>query len=280
MISPEQGEEIREKEAAYFDNWARLYLSHRKPDALVIDPCQFLKEMTLSVVCGGSEPRAELWARALDVLGLDTIPGKTILDYACGVGRFGVFLALKGAARVEGFDISAESVKIATLRAQINRVEDRANFTVMSADKLEYESETFDIVFGTAALHHTHKYPNVEKELHRVLKNGGRAIFAESLGCNPLFEGLRAFLRWKSKKGEAGETNLRYCDIFRVGAPFSETKIYELTLVFALKRVFQGHYGNAPTRAVLRLAKKVDGYLLTIPSLRRYCGEVVIEYIK
>jgi len=58
---------------------------------------------------------------------------------------------------------------------------------LMDANSLIFEDETFDVVFGSAILHHL----DVEKSvnhIHRVLKPGGKIVFLEPLNMNPLYK--------------------------------------------------------------------------------------------
>jgi ubiquinone/menaquinone biosynthesis C-methylase UbiE len=68
---------------------------------------------------------------------------------------------------------------------------DKQNFPVehhlMDANNLTFEDETFDVVFGSAILHHL----DIEKcinHVHRVLKPGGKIVFLEPLNMNPIYK--------------------------------------------------------------------------------------------
>jgi SAM-dependent methyltransferase len=60
----------------------------------------------------------------------------------------------------------------------------------MNAEALSFASNTFDRVCGTAILHHL-DLERALAELRRVLRPGGRAIFLEALGGNPLINWYR-----------------------------------------------------------------------------------------
>jgi SAM-dependent methyltransferase len=62
----------------------------------------------------------------------------------------------------------------------------------MPAEKLAYPDETFDVAVGFAIIHHL-DLTKAFKELHRVLRPGGVAYFAEPLGSNPLIQLYRRF---------------------------------------------------------------------------------------
>lgn len=64
-------------------------------------------------------------------------------------------------------------------------------FHVMDAHKLDFEDNSFDLIFGGALLHHL-DLPTVMKEMNRVLKDGGKFVFWEPLLLNPIALIVRA----------------------------------------------------------------------------------------
>jgi len=120
---------------------------------------------------------------------------KDVLEYGCGVGNFSFELAAV-AARVTGIDISPESVAKARRRAaSLDR--QAMVFEVMNAEAMTFPDESFDVVVGSAILHHL-DLERASAEIMRVLRPGGRAIFLEPLGHNPalvLFRKLTPSMR-------------------------------------------------------------------------------------
>ena len=114
---------------------------------------------------------------------LSDLHGRRVLDFGCGSGWNSVDLALRGAT-VDGFDISRESLKIAQEYAEKTKVADRIYFRKDNAEDLSYEDNLFDIITGTGILHHL-DLNAAFREIHRVLKPGGKAYFIEPLGHNP-----------------------------------------------------------------------------------------------
>ena len=67
-------------------------------------------------------------------------------------------------------------------------------FHLMDAHKLEFEDNTFDMVFGRAILHHLDL--NIAlREMKRVLKPRGKIVFSEPLGINPVAKVVRYLTR-------------------------------------------------------------------------------------
>ena len=106
--------------------------------------------------------------------------GEDVLEIGCGVYYTTVMLA-KNKANVFGIDISDKSIELARKNAAEHGITN-INYSVMDAEHLEYENNKFDRVFGTAILHHLNLEQSL-KEICRVLKPNGKAVFMEPLGA-------------------------------------------------------------------------------------------------
>lgn len=115
-------------------------------------------------------------------------PDQRLLDFGCGMGVSGITFARLG-YKVDGFDISPGNIEVASQLAARYELGDRCNFTTMTAETLEYPDNHFDVVAGMDILHHV-DIPVVMKEVHRVLKPGGIAIFKEPVRV-PLLDSIR-----------------------------------------------------------------------------------------
>ncbi|MFZ5746839.1 MAG: class I SAM-dependent methyltransferase [Pseudomonadota bacterium] len=115
---------------------------------------------------------------------------KQVLDYGCGRGEYALKL-LEFGASVSGIDISENYVRLCEKAcAEHGYDESRYNFQVMDAHKLTFADNSFDYVVGNGILHHL-DFKVAMKEIFRVLKPGGRAVFQEPLAGNPLLGLLR-----------------------------------------------------------------------------------------
>jgi SAM-dependent methyltransferase len=117
------------------------------------------------------------------------LAGQHVLEFGSGASAQAFFLAQHG-AHVTGIDISPVAVEQGRQRAASEHLEDRIEFRVMDAERLDFESAAFDLVCGSAVLHHldlTLAYP----EIARVLRPGGAGIFVEPLGHNPAINAYR-----------------------------------------------------------------------------------------
>ena len=105
------------------------------------------------------------------------LPYDRALELGCGTGFFLLNLIQAGVARRGSVtDLSPGMVKVATRNGQSLGLD--IDGRVADAEGIPYDDDTFDLVVGHAVLHHI---PDVElslREVIRVLKPGGRFVFA------------------------------------------------------------------------------------------------------
>jgi SAM-dependent methyltransferase len=111
----------------------------------------------------------------LELLG--NVRGKKILDFGCGSGIYAKLLTKKG-AKIKGFDISPEMIKIA------KKENPELDLRVGSGYNIPF-NEKFDIVFASLVVHYLKDWDKMFKEIRRVLKDGGIFIFSTG---NPVAE--------------------------------------------------------------------------------------------
>ena len=269
-LTPAEWERIESEEhdAQYRDSRPFDFANYK------IDPAHVIWWEDYCYKRGRRTDRGHRTKRVFELMGLDSLEGKTILDVGCGNGQYSVFFAMMG-ARVHAFDLSPVGVEIGKRTASENGVSDRCSFSVQNASKMDYPSNSFDIVVFHEVLHHAIKYPGVREETLRVLKKGGLMICAETLEGNPLLSlGRTISMRGQERKGDVILT-LRDLNDFAQGF---ETEHFELmSLLFMAKRIFRNYLGFAPIRWLLFALKKTDDVLLkACPSLKQYCSECVL----
>lgn len=106
--------------------------------------------------------------------------GDRVLDVACGPG----FLTMAFGARcreVVGLDATPEFVARASEEAD-ERGLSHVSFVLGDADRLDFDSGSFDIVSCRAAFHHFPEPERVLREMARVARPGGRLLVADMLG--------------------------------------------------------------------------------------------------
>jgi len=99
--------------------------------------------------------------------------GKNILEIGCGVGIDLVRFA-KGGALVTGIDLAEKSIDLAERNFQYHGVE--GNLRLMNGEALEFEDDSFDMVYAHGVIQYTADPQKMIDEIHRVLKPGGEAI--------------------------------------------------------------------------------------------------------
>ena len=111
-----------------------------------------------------------------------TRPDDLVLDFAAGTCWASECLAAAGpAAGVGGSVDRDDAARQSSGSAPITRLifRDEARFVVARGQQLPFGAETFDGVLCMNALHHMPSYADALREIHRILKPGGRAVFSE-----------------------------------------------------------------------------------------------------
>lgn len=118
------------------------------------------------------------------------LTGKRVLDLGCGQGDLTIRLLKQGAV-VTGLDLSAGMLEVARQRVELYAGGCRARFVASPAERTGLPSASFDVIVGRWILHHI-DLPAAAMELARLLAPGGRAIFLENSGANPVLNYARA----------------------------------------------------------------------------------------
>jgi SAM-dependent methyltransferase len=202
---------------------------------------------------------------------LGDLRGREVLEVGSGMGEMTTQLARSG-ARVTAVDISPASIAVARRRAELHGVDGSIDFVVAAGERLPMEPDRFDIAVGKAVLHHL-SAAQAAPELHRVLRPGARAAFAEPLGTNPVIAFARDHLPYPGKNPRGADVPLSYGDLAAWEAPFSVAEHREVQLLESVERAL----GVRPMRSL----RDADDWLLArFPGLRRLCRYVVITVVK
>lgn len=221
--------------------------------------------------------RRWLYRTSMRALEAEPLAGKQVLDYGCGPADFGIWMATEG-ARVTLLDLSPAAIEVGLKRAQASGVTVRGVAADASCLSMLGDAE-FDLVFASAALHHTLKYPGAVEELARIMKPGARLVLCETWGGNPLLNTARklhaALIREAAEQGEdiiLSQAELRALDPY-----FFEVRVETRNLLAMGKRLLRGRFERRWARALVRTLERMDGALLALaPPLRNWCGEAVI----
>jgi SAM-dependent methyltransferase len=130
-----------------------------------------------------------------------------------------------------------------------------------------YEDESFELVFGQAALHHlSHDIEGIAREVLRVLKPGGRLVFIfEPMGHNLLVAAVRAVNMARHELGD--ESNLYLSQFERmVKCGFSECEVQMFNLLGYPMKAFSDRMGFLSDGI-----RRIDSWLFArFPKLLRY----------
>ncbi|ROR06733.1 class I SAM-dependent methyltransferase [Erwinia sp. JUb26] len=100
-----------------------------------------------------------------------------VLDLGCGAGHAS-FIAAQHVKEVVAYDLSE---KMLTVVAQTAKERGYHHLTIRQgyAEKLPFANDEFDIVISRYSAHHWHDVGSALREVRRVLKPGGKAIFMD-----------------------------------------------------------------------------------------------------
>lgn len=217
------------------------------------------------------------------------IKNKKVLNLGCGLGEEAVYLALLG-ANVYAIDISQEMLNITKKLAHRYKVDKRISYLKMSAEKLKFNSNTFDAVLGCNVLHHVNIQKTI-REVKRVLKPKGIAVFSEPLTYNPI---INIYRNMAHNVRTDDEHPLSYEDIAVIKKAFIRTNHKEFhlfTLLIFVWFYFIERLHPNKVRYWKKIINEADKYktifsflnsidkniLFIFPFLKKYCWVTVIK---
>jgi ubiquinone/menaquinone biosynthesis C-methylase UbiE len=104
--------------------------------------------------------------------------GDKVLEIGCGTGLFTEKVFNETKAEIIATDLSEDLLEVARKKGL------PITFKAEDAMRLSFDNESFDVVFGSSILHHL-DFEKSLNEIYRVLKPGGRLVFAEPNMINP-----------------------------------------------------------------------------------------------
>ena len=104
--------------------------------------------------------------------GFASTKGLRVLEIGCGLGTDGAQFARAG-ADYTGIDLTDAAIELAQKRFELFDLP--GTFKTDDAEKLSFANDTFDLIYSHGVLHHTPDIEAAIREIHRVLRPGGRA---------------------------------------------------------------------------------------------------------
>jgi SAM-dependent methyltransferase len=111
-------------------------------------------------------------------------PGMRVLDLGCGVGHLLAWLGRHAPARYEGLDLSIASA------SKARAASGAAGVSVGDAERLPFRDASYDAVVCNGSAHHLPDVPRALREIHRVLRAGGRLVLHEPVD-SPVTSAIR-----------------------------------------------------------------------------------------
>ncbi len=106
------------------------------------------------------------------LIGYESLADKKVLEIGVGNGSVAQLLAEK-AGSFTGIDLTEYAVKSTTERFRLRGLE--GDVRRMDAEHIEFEDASFDFVWTWGVIHHSSQPNQILREIHRVLRPGGRA---------------------------------------------------------------------------------------------------------
>ena len=99
--------------------------------------------------------------------------GLKVLEIGCGLGTDGAQFAEAG-ADYTGVDLTEAAVELARKRFELFGL--AGHFQTADAESLDFDDGSFDLVYSHGVLHHTPETGKAIRDIHRVLRPGGKAV--------------------------------------------------------------------------------------------------------
>ncbi len=198
-------------------------------------------------------------------------PKERVLELGCGIDSLAFSLAERG-VEVVGIDISPVAVDTARREAKARGISD-VRFEVMNAEVLDFDDATFDGIVGTAVLHHL-DIVCAYREMSRVLRPNGRAVFIEPLGHNPA---INAYRRRTPATRTEFEHPLRCEDFSLAQRYFEEVHVELFHLLSVLSSPIANRWWGRPVHATLRW---VDRRLLALSERLRWQAWIAVAELR
>ena len=202
------------------------------------------------------------------------VRGRHVLDLGCGSGQNASILAARG-AYVSAMDISPELLELAMRRTTLDGFGTQVTPVCGSAHAIPLPDASVDVVFGNAILHHL-DLNLTAREVHRVLKPGGRAVFKEPMRNSRLLAWVRGLIPYRQPDVSPFERPLRLDEIATFASGFRSWTHRE----FELPPVRLAEVLGIAETSISRLRRLERRPLDTSPALASLAAAIVFEVQK
>lgn len=203
-----------------------------------------------------AERRANLFVETAKITKNDVV-----LEIGCGTGLFTRKVFQKTGANITATDLSPE------LLGQAKELLPQATFIVDDAMKMKFPNNSFDVVFGSSVIHHL-EMDVALSEIFRVLKPGGRMVFAEPNMVNPQILIQKNVPYIKEKLGDSPDETA----IFR----WSFKKIMESKSFQDVEIIPYDFLHPITPKLLINLVNDMGQIIEKIPIFKEIAGSVII----
>ncbi len=194
-----------------------------------------------------------------------------VLEYGCAKGKLSLALA-STAKHVHGIDISDVAIQIANDEVAARGLKN-VTFSVADAMDTGLPDDSFDIIFGSGIIHHLDTERSL-REIYRLLKPNGVAIFKEPLGENIA---IKAYRTATPRARTVDEHPLLKEDLRIAEAIFDkvEWSFYGLTTLASVP-----FHKSAVFNPIFKVTAALDSLLLRLPLLKWQAWYALIQFRK
>jgi ubiquinone/menaquinone biosynthesis C-methylase UbiE len=124
-----------------------------------------------------------------------------ILDVGCGTGLLLTEIARTGFTDLSGVDLAPNILEVA--RQKLGKEDFGADLRAADVeDSLPWSTESFDFVTLTGVFHHFYRPRDALREIHRVLRPGGRLLLVDPSFFPPVRQLMNLYLRVAPHDGD------------------------------------------------------------------------------
>ncbi len=169
-------------------------------------------------------------------------------------------------------NIAEKELEIGTSFIKNNPTDFPIELKIMDANKLDFQDDSFDIVFGGAILHHLN-FKTAIKEIHRILRPNGKIVFHEPLRMNPFALLVRMFTPFARTPDERplGSKEIEFVK------KYYNTKIYYNQLFSVASACLTGVCNAKPENIFDKITFKIDRKISEFfPFFNMYYREAIL----
>ncbi|MDP8908779.1 MAG: class I SAM-dependent methyltransferase [Chloroflexota bacterium] len=221
-----------------------------------------------------TDPPIDRLQHALLLLAGD-VNGRRVLDAGCGQGDLTLHL-LRSGAQVTALDLSPAMIDV--VRRRTAKFARPPTLITAPLEQSELPAASFDLIVGNYVLHHL-ELDAGGRELARLLRPGGRAIFVENSARNRVLSCARRTLAGRfgiPRLGTADEHPLGQRDLRDLSASFAEVRVHYPVFEFLIlfdRQVLRFRYPR-----VTRIMRFADDLIhRRAPRMRRFSYRALVE---